>query len=1687
MKRETTNRLVLAIISVVILVAAGAAALLSRPVGNELYESIAMAPTAQTEQGIESDSSFTLTSDFRIKQEQLSDLLQVEPHLDYTVEGSGKSWVITPSEPLKTNMVYTFRILNEKQEIMQSFAFQTKSDLLVNSSYPQDESTYVDTNTGIEFTFNTIDVEIADYFEILPAVAGTFEVSDYTTTFIPSAPLTENSIYRVKLKAGLPAPNGTTLQEDYTFSFETTSAGQDKWDYTRLRTEEFSETFLPGDPLVVELSSGSDVDGVEFDVKMHQFPDVQAYIQELSKREEFYAQRYGVRSDYQVDTTGLEEVVSYQGELLHQGDRGWGSYYAVLPDDLQEGYYVVTITGEDSEGYPQFVQKLMQIRNLAVYTQSVNGDTLVWVNDPSSGGALSGLTLTLTDPKTGEKLEATTQDDGTARLLTEEMQSAQLQILRDGSPTYVEELQLSEEKETPLNEQFYTALYTDREVYRPDDTIHFWGVVKPRHMTNSLPTSVYAQLNSWTSDFYKIKVDVNEDGTFSGELPYNGVNKSWYSLDITDGTEGMYTSNSFEICDYTKPAYFIDVKTKKDVYYYNETIEMEVSATFYDGTPVAGANLQIDCYAMDFGSSGSNAQIKLDAAGKATVRGMMNTAKMRDSNGMMGWKPQTISYWVSSADPEDVQINSYGTFYALPSKTAAQVSADKESKTLTVRTAQMDASKVEDGNSIQPRMPTGQTEFDRLKGAPVNLPVSVLVHKSEFVQIPIGSYYDPVNKRTVQRYRGEFQKSVVKVLNGYTSNGTVVFDDVPCENEKGLYYWYEAQFSGGIVGHVSAIGYPGRVFSNEINEPNTYSFVDNTVQTDPSVIDFTDSGRRNAFALDEPITLGLYKNNTKVENVGSMLCTTVQSKMLSNVITREDQLELTMTEDYLPNVVFTGAYFDGRHIYKIENYNVSYQYDSKLLNVQTRTEQDRYRPGDTATVSLSVTEKATGKPTAASVCIGVVDEAVFDIAPQELDIAQQIYQQVFYPMISRSVSYKEYDLEKAELATGGRGGGGGDGDQIREDFVDTALFQTVTVDESGKAEVELPLPDNVTSWRITAVAVTPDLKAGNSVSNTIATLPFYLRPLYTNSYLDGDDVAISVGSVGTAVKPEDTVNYTVTIFDANNAQIDQLTASGKAGERTSVNFGKYEVGSYSMLIDGRFGDHHDMVKLPFSVVKHAMTVSQIDTVPLKEVRTLSSVRYPVTMTIYDERMTAFMDGLHRLSEQSGSRTEVLAAVYRAQVLYNDLLPQDEQINVRKDARLDSIQDVDGEGGVKLLPLGEGNAELTAKMLIAAPQLISQQAAAQYLQGVLADAASTPNDRVMAYVGLAAAKSPVLLDMTRMLKEDTTLTTAQKLYLGCGLAKLGDFTSAEQVYAEIKEAGDVKTETNLRYVIGATNDEQLQNTAAALMLTSITSNPDADALMRYLNAQNNERSVSFTTLTNLEMLTYLEHFSIPYGEKAGKFSYTLDGETTEEVLDGRGVKTLSLNAQAFQNVQFKSLSGNLSAAVNHTVYTDEMEVAPTNKLTITKSYTPTEEFQVSGKVRVDLTVTFSEDAPSGCYLITDQIPSGMRYLPVEGKFNPWLKWCWSTMEQDGQTVRGYLYRDQSQRPKPIANVSSEGGYEVDEPFNGYENEDPNVYTFTYFVSCMLPGEFVSESAYITPYEAGIAAKSERTTITINPYA
>ncbi len=158
-----------------------------------------------------------------------------------------------------------------------------------------------------------------------------------------------------------------------------------------------------------------------------------------------------------------------------------------------------------------------------------------------------------------------------------------------------------------------------------------------------------------------------------------------------------------------------------------------------------------------------------------------------------------------------------------------------------------------------------------------------------------------------------------------------------------------------------------------------------------------------------------------------------------------------------------------------------------------------------------------------------------------------------------------------------------------------------------------------------------------------------------------------------------------------------------------------------------------------------------------------------------------MDVLEWLMHQNGSRTEVITANYRASAAYAKLLPKESRWEVSYDKRLDETK------GMRILPNAQPDAATTAKMLLAAPELVDRYYAEEFLGETLSDSPKASDSSVMTYVALAAMDQPVLLEIKSYLNDcDQLLTDSQKLWLGCALAKLGDFEGAQQVYRSVEE-------------------------------------------------------------------------------------------------------------------------------------------------------------------------------------------------------------------------------------------------------------------------------------------------------------
>jgi alpha-2-macroglobulin len=187
---------------------------------------------------------------------------------------------------------------------------------------------------------------------------------------------------------------------------------------------------------------------------------------------------------------------------------------------------------------------------------------------------------------------------------------------------------------------------------------------------------------------------------------------------------------------------------------------------------------------------------------------------------------------------------------------------------------------------------------------------------------------------------------------------------------------------------------------------------------------------------------------------------------------------------------------------------------SKRLSVELTPDGKDKRPRDKVGVSVHVTDwKGQGQPS--SVTVWAVDEGVLRLTGYQVPDPME----AVHPPRGLSVRLGEPLVHLVQrklygekgLGGGGGGGGEGAGSGFRSEFKTTVLFApAVLTDADGRAKVEFTLPDNLTTYRLMAVAITRGDKLGSGQSQVTVSKPLLALPSLPRLLRVGDAVEAGV-------------------------------------------------------------------------------------------------------------------------------------------------------------------------------------------------------------------------------------------------------------------------------------------------------------------------------------------------------------------------------------------------------------------------------------------------------------------------------------------------------------------------------------------------------------------------------------------------
>ncbi len=225
-----------------------------------------------------------------------------------------------------------------------------------------------------------------------------------------------------------------------------------------------------------------------------------------------------------------------------------------------------------------------------------------------------------------------------------------------------------------------------------------------------------------------------------------------------------------------------------------------------------------------------------------------------------------------------------------------------------------------------------------------------------------------------------------------------------------------------------------------------------------------------------------------------------------------DYVEVPIKENYLPNVYVSvtlvrgrsGAATDekgvdlGKPQGKVGYVNLTVEPASKRLNVEVKTNRTQFRPGEEVTVKLTTKSGRKGVP--AEVVLWAVDEGMLALTNYKRpDLFKEFYGD--RPISVFTADNRAYVIGQRNFGEKGenRGGGGGanaklGGADLRSNFSFVPYFNAIVkTDAKGRAEVSFKLPDNLTKFRIFAVAVRTD-EFGAGETEVKVSKPLMITP-----------------------------------------------------------------------------------------------------------------------------------------------------------------------------------------------------------------------------------------------------------------------------------------------------------------------------------------------------------------------------------------------------------------------------------------------------------------------------------------------------------------------------------------------------------------------------------------------------------------
>jgi uncharacterized protein YfaS (alpha-2-macroglobulin family) len=740
-------------------------------------------------------------------------------------------------------------------------------------------------------------------------------------------------------------------------------------------------------------------------------------------------------------------------------------------------------------------------------------------------------------------------------------------------------------------------VYTDRPLYRPGQTVYFKGILR-QMVADGYRLLPFRTLTVRVSDAQGAEIERREfsfspRGTFSGDLLLSDTAALGdYRLAIQVG-ETVIGSGYFQVAEYKKPEYRVTVTTNRRFVPAGQKARFAVDAQYFIGEPVRGAEVQYYLYRSRYhhwwapeggeedgiGTSEAEDPAGDDLYGYGNDMVAEGTGRLDDRGRF------EVPFEVPAPTPEDQWDYTYR--FEVQVTDASRRAIDGRASIIgtrgsTVVTASPDRYVYLRGEEA--RITVRASDYEgRPRATPVTLRFVEIQYEKILVEEDGYRYHEYKPRRKVL--------STVRVETNAAGEGSHLYR-VPLVGSIRI----EALLQEG-GREISSIG--GFLYATD--QKGQWESLATRGEGDIRLI--PDKPR---YQPGETARVMVVLPHDKVP----LLVTTERYQVMS--ISRQFSegrvllLEVPIRAEHAPNVYLSVAYVRNGELYESSKSLVVPARD-KFLQVELIPDKRQYRPRDPATYTI-VTRDQAGRPVpGVEVSLGLVDEAIYQLQPDPSGDIRRAFYGIQYSRVLtnftsayRFIGYsgrKKLQLAQnrsdRQLANFKRDSQYAE-PLIRKEFRDTAFWQAdVVTGPDGRATARLTLPDNLTTWRATARAVTSDLRVGAKIDRILSRKDLILR-LETPRFLTRGDVVTISGIVSNYLPTpkEVRVELQVTGGTLLDEGVRRVTLASGGEQRVEWQVAARQVGEVTFQSTAKTDTESDGIERPVPVVPMGLKQTQ---------------------------------------------------------------------------------------------------------------------------------------------------------------------------------------------------------------------------------------------------------------------------------------------------------------------------------------------------------------------------------------------------------------------------------------------------------------------------------------------------------------